>query len=111
MDSTGPKRAVDSGFLAYRLLYQKRCDEGLKMSYVTTKQRVLLAQYRQKRQEELQNLLTSSYHLGVIRAAKKRIKEINRLVKPDMPIEEAQRLLAEAMKLQELTKRSSEAIR
>ena len=80
------------------------------MSYVTTKQRVLLTQYQAKEADELTTLKTTAFYLGVIRGARKRIKQIKRIVTADTPIDEAQRLYSEALLLEAQIKQASEAI-
>ena len=80
------------------------------MSYVTTKQRVLLSQHQAKQSSELTTLAETAFYLGVIRGARKRIKEIKRIVKESTPIDEAQRLYSEALLLEAQIKQASEAI-
>ena len=80
------------------------------MSYVTAKQRVLLSQYQAKEASEITTLKTTAFYLGVIRGARKRIKQIKRIVNADTPIEEARRLYAEAVMLQEQVNRASRVL-
>ena len=80
------------------------------MSYVTTKQRVLISQYQAKESSEVTTLATTGFYLGIIRGARKRIKQIKRIVNEDTPIDEAQRLYLEALMLQEQVKQASEII-
>lgn len=91
-------------------LYQHRRDCAIGLSHVTTKTRGLLWYYNFRNQELYRRLFVQGFNLGVIRQARKRIKEIKKQVTIDTPLDKAQRLHQEALMLQDQITKSYEAM-
>lgn len=100
-------------FVAALTLHQHKRDGALGLTHVTTSQRGLLWYYntlQQKSVESYQDLMLKSFHLGVIRGARKRMRQIRKSIKSTTPIEQARALYQEYAILQEAFNKSAEVI-
>lgn len=100
-------------FVAALALHQHKRDVALGLTHVTTKTCGLLWYYnalQQKSVESYQDLMLKSFHLGVIRGARKRMRRIRKTIKPTTPIERARALYQEYVILQETFNKSVEVI-
>lgn len=100
----------DADFVACLALYQNRRDTAIGLSHITTKQKGLIWYYNILKTESYNRLIAMSFNLGVIRGARKRIKEIVMQTKLDTPIEEANKLYQEALRLQDAINKATESI-
>lgn len=95
-------------------LRQQKLNRAVGIRRVTPLVAALVDLYQQARQEEqrdtLSGVLNKAFYLGVIREARRRIKEITQYVNEDTPLAEAQRLHREAMLLQAQIEQAIRAI-
>ena len=92
----------DADFIAALLLYQHRQDNALGLHHVTAKQRGLLWYHNTLQLQAYQTyqaLMEKSFHLGVMRGIRRRMRKIKREIKatPDR----AQALYSEYLILQQ----------
>lgn len=93
--------ANDAEFIAALLLYQHRQDNALGLYHVTTRQRGLLWYYNTMQlqaHKSYQALMEKSFHLGVMKGIRRRMRKIKQEIKatPD----KAQALYSEYLVLQ-----------
>lgn len=98
------------GFIGAIALYQNRRDNALGLAHVTTQQKGLLWYYNYLQYEAYRDLMAKSFHLGVIRGARKSMRRIKRKIKTATSVEQAQSLYREYMILQELFNKSIEVL-
>lgn len=90
----------DVNFIAALALLQSKKDKTIGLTHVTSHQHGLIWYYNARRQDMYKVLMKDAFNLGIIKGANRRIKQIKKALKPDMPIEEAQKLYKEFLALQ-----------
>ena len=114
MDTSNKEPTFNQIHLAACLaLHQNRRYMALGLTHVTTRTRGLLWYYNTLQHvsvESYQDLMLKSFHLGVIRGARKRMRQIRKAIKLTTPIEKARTLYHEYTILQEAFNKSVEVI-
>lgn len=108
-----PQNLNNLNFIACLALHQNRRDSALGLNHVTTRTRGLIWYYNVKQRElheSYQDLMLKSFHLGVIRGARKRMRQIRKRINLTTPIEQARTLYQEYTLLQEAFNKSIEVI-
>lgn len=91
-------------FVGALLLHQKRRDDALGLTHITTKQRGLLWYYDILQKELFRKVATSSYKLGAIRQIEQRMDAIITEAE-QVPTERKRELLKEAIRLKKQAQR------
>ena len=72
--------------------------------------RELVSYYFDRQRQDLKTVTTKSFYLGIIRGARKRMRQIKKLVTLDTPINEAHKLYDEMLFLQDQIAKASNVI-
>lgn len=108
-----PLQGDDLNFIGVLALHQHRRDAAIGLLHVTTRQRGLIWYYntlQDRRRKQLSEVLNKAFYLGVIKGARRRLRQIKRIVTTNTPLNEAQMLLQEAVTLQQEIDKAIEAI-